>query len=528
MAPAPRARLEQLRGPLAARVAVVAAPHPRLAVVDAAARLRARRQVADARHVAGVGAPARSSTGGLADRVVPAGRRDGSRSAAVRAARGRRRRGRAGRRRRTSPAGSWRPGRRRRRRRGPGRRRRGRGQLGRRTGRRGLRPASGWASRPRPRCRRWPPPPRTVRAGASPAASDRDQHRERPEPGAASRPPPAAGRPGAARRSPNGAEPFASGRRAGTGRRHAVRRGMTAGLPCRAWCAREPVLAWYADSGPGPALAPRPASTPWAVLVSEVMLQQTPVRPGAAGVRAWLARWPTPAAWPRSPPARRCAMWGKLGYPRRALRLHAARRGDRGPARRGGAGRRATSCCALPGVGAYTARGGGRFAFGRRQPVRGHQRAPGGGPRGRRAGRRRAARRPARDLRRGRRAAAGRRRPGRRGSAVAVMELGALVCTARAPALRRLPARAAVRLAAGRLARRTTGPARAAAALRRHRPAGARAAAGRAARRRRAGPAEPRWTRPGPTPRSATARLDGLVADGLVDPLPDGSFALPT
>src|SRR2546430_1288728 len=61
---------------------------------------------------------------------------------------------------------------------------------------------------------------------------------------------------------------------------------------------------------------------PWGVLVSEIMLQQTPVSRVEPIWYAWLARWPTPAALAADPPAEAIRAWGRLGYPRRALRLH--------------------------------------------------------------------------------------------------------------------------------------------------------------------------------------------------------------
>src|SRR5256885_14958917 len=61
---------------------------------------------------------------------------------------------------------------------------------------------------------------------------------------------------------------------------------------------------------------------PWGVLVSEVMLQQTPVARVEPVWYAWLARWPTPAALAAEPPGEAIRAWGRLGYPRRALRLH--------------------------------------------------------------------------------------------------------------------------------------------------------------------------------------------------------------
>src|SRR5919109_5021591 len=66
----------------------------------------------------------------------------------------------------------------------------------------------------------------------------------------------------------------------------------------------------------------RPGAGPWAVLVSEIMLQQTPVSRVLPAYEAWLARWPSPAALAAATPADAVRQWGRLGYPRRALRLH--------------------------------------------------------------------------------------------------------------------------------------------------------------------------------------------------------------
>src|SRR5207244_5275179 len=66
----------------------------------------------------------------------------------------------------------------------------------------------------------------------------------------------------------------------------------------------------------------RAEAGPWGVLVSEIMLQQTPVARVEPIWYAWLERWPTPAALAADPPAEAIRVWGRLGYPRRALRLH--------------------------------------------------------------------------------------------------------------------------------------------------------------------------------------------------------------
>ena len=67
----------------------------------------------------------------------------------------------------------------------------------------------------------------------------------------------------------------------------------------------------------------RTGVTAWQVLMSEIMLQQTPVVAGAPVWEEWVRRWPVPSAMAASqPPADVLRAWGKLGYPRRALRLH--------------------------------------------------------------------------------------------------------------------------------------------------------------------------------------------------------------
>src|SRR5689334_6903536 len=67
-----------------------------------------------------------------------------------------------------------------------------------------------------------------------------------------------------------------------------------------------------------------PGTTPWGVLVSEIMLQQTPAARVAPAWLYWMATWPTPADLAAAPAGDAIRAWGRLGYPRRALRLHAA------------------------------------------------------------------------------------------------------------------------------------------------------------------------------------------------------------
>ena len=240
---------------------------------------------------------------------------------------------------------------------------------------------------------------------------------------------------------------------------------------------------------------------------------------GGPGAPAWRPGWSVADAGRagRRPARRGGAEWGRLGYPRRALRLHECARGDRRAARRAGARPTSTELLALPGVGAYTARAVAAFAYGQRQPVvdTNVRRVV---ARWRRRARPTAAGDHRRDLRRRRGAAAG--GPGRgRGARCALMELGALVCTARAPRCARCPS--ALRARGGSPASRLRRPDHPPRRVRRHRPAGARAAAGRAAGADAAGgraALDVVWADAVQRDRA----LDGLVADGLVDPRDDG------
>jgi A/G-specific adenine glycosylase len=112
----------------------------------------------------------------------------------------------------------------------------------------------------------------------------------------------------------------------------------------------------------------RPGFTAWGTLVSEFMLQQTPVLRVIPRLEAWLARWPTPADLAAVPSGEAVRAWERLGYPRRALNLHAAavaiteRHGGVVPHDVG-------ELLDLPGVGDYTARAIAVFAYGHRHPV---------------------------------------------------------------------------------------------------------------------------------------------------------------
>jgi len=176
--------------------------------------------------------------------------------------------------------------------------------------------------------------------------------------------------------------------------------------------------------------------SPWSVMVSEFMLQQTPVARVLPVHDAWLRRWPTPADLAAEGTGEAVRAWGRLGYPRRALRLHAAaaaivdRHGGEVPASY-------DDLRALPGVGDYTAAAIATFAYGRRHVVldtnvrRVLARAvtgvefPGRAPT--KAERELAAGRLPED------------EPTAATWSVALMELGALVCTAASPRCGRCP-----------------------------------------------------------------------------------------
>ncbi|PZS02731.1 MAG: adenine glycosylase [Pseudonocardiales bacterium] len=258
-------------------------------------------------------------------------------------------------------------------------------------------------------------------------------------------------------------------------------------------------------------------------MVSEFMLQQTPVARVIPAHDAWLERWPTPTSLAAASPGDAVRMWGKLGYPRRALRLReaavaiVATHGGHVPDD-------VDALLALPGVGAYTARAVCAFAFGQRQPVvdtnvrRLIARAVGGAADA-------APVSTARDLDQvlallpDDPAAAAR-------TSAAFMELGALVCTAATPRCAACPLEP--RCAWVRAGR----PAYGGPVKRPQRYAGTD-------RQVRGLLLEVLRGSDGPVERSALdvvwpdaaqreRALDGLVVDGLVDPLPDGRYALPS
>ncbi|MGC3904620.1 HhH-GPD family protein [Corynebacterium variabile] len=111
-----------------------------------------------------------------------------------------------------------------------------------------------------------------------------------------------------------------------------------------------------------------PDTTPWAILLSEIMSQQTPVARVEPLWRQWTERWPTPADLADAPVDEVLRAWANLGYPRRALRLRDCARAivERHD---GVVPSDVAELLALPGVGGYTARAVAAFAFGSVVPV---------------------------------------------------------------------------------------------------------------------------------------------------------------
>ncbi|WP_347754083.1 A/G-specific adenine glycosylase [Agrococcus sp. ProA11] len=112
----------------------------------------------------------------------------------------------------------------------------------------------------------------------------------------------------------------------------------------------------------------RPEFDAWGTVVSEIMLQQTQASRVAVEIDRWLDRWPTPADLADAPTHEVLRQWGTLGYPRRALRLQDTARAI--VERHGGeVPREVDALLALPGIGDYTARAVAVFHFGDRHPV---------------------------------------------------------------------------------------------------------------------------------------------------------------
>jgi len=281
------------------------------------------------------------------------------------------------------------------------------------------------------------------------------------------------------------------------------------------------VLPWYARSARSLPWRDDDA-TPWGVFVSEVMLQQTPVARVLPVWQQWLARWPEPSDLAREAPGEAVRAWGRLGYPRRALRLHAAAAAivERFDGRVPGT---EAELLTLPGVGTYTAAAVATFAFGERttvvdtnvrrvlaRTVHGEEYAAPSPTRGELA------------------VAAGlvpSDATSARAWSVGVMELGALVCTARSPRCEACPL---ADVCAWRLAGRPA-----------HRGAPRRGQAWTGTDRQLRGILLAALRASEEPVSRATLEalsdhhlqrercLDSLVADGLVEPVDGDRFALP-
>lgn len=283
----------------------------------------------------------------------------------------------------------------------------------------------------------------------------------------------------------------------------------------------DPVIAWF-DAHARDLPWRREEAGPWGVMVSEFMLQQTPVNRVLPVYEQWMARWPRPAALAAEAPGEAVRAWGRLGYPRRALRLHGAavaiteRHGGDVPTEH-------AQLLALPGIGEYTAAAVASFAYGQRhavldtnvrrvlaRAVTGVQYPPGATTA--------AERKLARALLPENERTAAR-------WAAASMELGALICTAKNENCHRCPItdRCAWRLAGKP---EHDGPPRKGQTY-----AGTdRQVRGKllAVLRESVRPVPQAvldrvWDEPVQRARA----LDGLVADGLVEPLPGGLYRLP-
>ncbi|UCM89525.1 HhH-GPD family protein [Streptomyces marincola] len=266
----------------------------------------------------------------------------------------------------------------------------------------------------------------------------------------------------------------------------------------------------------------RPEAGAWGVMVSEFMLQQTPVSRVLPVYEEWLRRWPRPADLAAEPSGEAVRAWGRLGYPRRALRLHSAaaaiaeRHGGEVPTDH-------HQLLALPGIGEYTAAAVASFAYGQRHAVldtnvrRVFARAVSGTeypPNATTAAERKLARlllpeEPATAAR----------------WAAATMELGALLCTARGPECARCPI---AELCAWR---RAGSPAHEGPPRRGQTYAGTdRQVRGKllAVLRGASGPVERAvLDRVWHDPEQRGRALNGLVGDGLAERLPDGRYRLP-
>ncbi len=282
-----------------------------------------------------------------------------------------------------------------------------------------------------------------------------------------------------------------------------------------------PVIDWFAEHARDLPWR-RAEAGAWGVMVSEFMLQQTPVSRVLPVYQEWLARWPRPADLAAEAPGEAVRAWGRLGYPRRALRLHGAaaamveRHGGEVP-------RDHHQLLALPGVGEYTAAAVASFAYGQRHAVldtnvrRVFARAVTGSeypPNASTAAERKLARMllPEDEVTAARWAAA-------------TMELGALLCTARNPRCASCP------IASACAWRRAGSPAHQGPPRRGQTYAGTdRQVRGKllAVLRTAPGPVPPTvLDRVWHDPEQRARALAGLVTDGLAERLPDGRYRLP-
>lgn len=287
------------------------------------------------------------------------------------------------------------------------------------------------------------------------------------------------------------------------------------------------ILAWY-DAHARELPWREPGCPPWHILISEIMLQQTPVNRVLPVWHEWVERWPTPADLAAATPGDAIRAWGRLGYPRRALRLHLCAQAIV-EQHNGQVPSDHAELLALPGIGSYTAAAVASFAFGQRHAVldtnvrRVFARTVTGieyPPTAVTA----AETRLATELLPNEEARAAR-------WAVAVMELGALVCTARSPKCTACPVSAdCAWLQAGSPPH--SGPARKGQAW-----AGTdrqiRGALLAALRHSKEPLSHPQLVIEVPDsalrePLQRSRCLSGLIEDGLVEPLPGDRYQLPS
>lgn len=261
----------------------------------------------------------------------------------------------------------------------------------------------------------------------------------------------------------------------------------------------------------------------WGILVREIMLQQTPVARVIPRLEEWLGRWPTPAALAAAPAGDAVRAWERLGYPRRALNLHAAAvaivRDHAGVVPSD-----VDELLELPGIGDYTARAVAAFAYGVRTPVvdtnvrRVLARAIDGDGLGGPAS-------ISRDLASMERELPADATPARLFNAGA-MELGAVVCTARSPRCGECPIAADC---AWRLAGypEYNGPRR---AIQKRYEGSDRQVRGvilAALRARSSALPAPELDDLWPDPLQRSRAIDGLLVDGLVVGSPEAGYSLP-